>query len=117
MTGSDNVSPVFAPPPAGVVGQGYQPLPGCLDEMLGPDGQPQPHWQTFLHALDVLGAEELTQRWVEAKQLIRENGVTYNVYGDPRGMDRPWQLDPIPLVIGSDEWAKVARGQIGRAHV
>ena len=51
------------------------------------------------HALDELGLAELTRRWDEAQQLIRENGVTYNVYGDPRGMDRPWQLDPIPLLI------------------
>ena len=42
------------------------------------------------------------------QQLIRENGVTYNVYGDPRGMDRPWQLDPIPLLI--------AAGRVGSAR-
>ncbi|MFO0823840.1 MAG: hypothetical protein U0792_12110 [Gemmataceae bacterium] len=35
----------------------------------------------------------------EAQHLIRENGVTYNVYGDPRGISRPWQLDPVPLLI------------------
>ena len=28
-------------------------------------------------------------------KLLRENGVTYNVYGDPRGTDRPWELDPV----------------------
>ena len=47
----------------------------------------------------IWGLPELTRRWQEARQLIRENGVTYNVYGDPRGMDRPWQLDPMPLLI------------------
>ena len=87
---------------AGVVGPGYQPLPGCLDEMLGGDGQVRPHWQSFLQSLQA-GPEELTQRWEEAKQLIRENGVTYNVYGDPRGMDRPWHLDPIPLLVSAQE--------------
>ena len=33
--------------------------------------------------------------------LIRDNGVTYNVYGDPQGADRPWELDPIPLLISA----------------
>ena len=46
-----------------------------------------------------MGRSELSRRWGEAQHLIRENGVTYNVYGDPRGMDRPWQLDPIPHFI------------------
>ena len=28
---------------------------------------------------------------------IRENGITYNVYADPKGADRPWEVDPLPL--------------------
>ena len=39
------------------------------------------------------------------------------MYGDPRGMDRPWVLDPIPLVLAADEWAKLARGLDQRARV
>jgi uncharacterized circularly permuted ATP-grasp superfamily protein len=23
-----------------------------------------------------------------------EHGITYNVYADPQGLDRPWELDP-----------------------
>ena len=44
--------------------------------------------------LDRLGLAEVTRRWDEARQLIRENGVTYNVYGDPRGVGRPWRSTP-----------------------
>ena len=57
---------------------------------------------------------ELTRRWEDARQLIRENGVTYNVYGDPRGLDRPWQLDPIPLLISAGGGRR-ARGRPGAA--
>ena len=64
----------------------------------------RPHWQPFVDALETLGPDELRRRWEESQDLIRENGVTYNVYGDPRGMDRPWQLDPIPLLIAPAEW-------------
>src|SRR5581483_7527788 len=66
-------------------------------------------------AVDQLGRREFTHRWHEATQLIRENGVTYNVYGDPRGMDRPWELDPIPLLIGPDEATRIEAGLIQRA--
>jgi uncharacterized circularly permuted ATP-grasp superfamily protein len=74
---------------------GYSPRGGLYDEMVGPEGIVRPHWQPFLGALDDIGLPGLVRRWEEARHLIRENGVTYNVYGDPRGMDRPWQLDPI----------------------
>ena len=40
------------------------------------------------------GRDELTRRWEQARRLIRENGITHNVYGDPNGLDRPWSLDP-----------------------
>ena len=37
-----------------------------------------------------------TARPLVYNRLIRDNGVTYNVYGDPRGMHRPWEPDPMP---------------------
>jgi uncharacterized circularly permuted ATP-grasp superfamily protein len=57
-----------------------------------------------------IGTVELTKRWEQGRRLIRENGVTYNVYGDPRGMDRPWVLDPIPHVLAADEWHELVAG-------
>ena len=36
---------------------------------------------------------------------IRESGITYNVYADPQGTDRAWQVDPLPLLLAPDEWA------------
>lgn len=96
---------------------GYLPRPGLHDEMVGPGGCIRAPWQTFLLALQELGLPGLMSRWEEARHLIRENGVTYNVYGDPRGMDRPWQLDPIPLLIGAEEAAVIERGLVQRARL
>ena len=42
---------------------------------------------------------ELRRRWREALHLIHENGVSYNVYGDERGMERPWSLSPVPVLV------------------
>ncbi len=52
----------------------------------------------------------------KAAACIHENGVTYNVYGDPRSTDRPWQLDPIPLVIEPREWAAIEAGDAPAGH-
>ena len=62
----------------------YHPPAATRDEMVAEDGHIRPHWQGFLHELHDLGQAESIRRWEEAKHLIRENGVTYNVYGDPR---------------------------------
>jgi len=85
--------------------------------MLGPDGQPRAHWQTFVRALGGLSLGELTRRWEEAKQLIRENGVTYDIYGDPRGLDRPWELDPVPLLIAPAEGKTLDAALVQRARL
>jgi uncharacterized circularly permuted ATP-grasp superfamily protein/uncharacterized alpha-E superfamily protein len=111
--------PSVAPPATanGTAGWDYQQRAGLHDEMLAADRQPRPHWHDFLQALTALGLPELTRRWEEAKLLIHENGVTYNVYGDPRGMDRPWQLDPIPLLISPEEGRVIESGLIQRGRL
>jgi uncharacterized circularly permuted ATP-grasp superfamily protein/uncharacterized alpha-E superfamily protein len=79
------------------------------------DGQPRPHWARLMRALDEIGTAELARRWARAERRIRENGVTYNVYGDPQGTDRPWKIDMIPLLIPPDQWAEIEAGLIQRA--
>ena len=96
---------------------GYAGPASAFDELVRPDGGLRPHWQTFTQELDEIGIDDFTERWREAQQLIRENGVTYNVYGDPRGMDRPWELDPIPLVISPRESEHLQRGLVQRAQL
>jgi len=96
---------------------GYAGHRHVQDELIGEDGQMRRHWQTFVQGLDEIGLDDFTDRWREAQQLIRENGVTYNVYGDPRGLDRPWQLDPIPLVISPAESDHLQQGLVQRARL
>jgi uncharacterized circularly permuted ATP-grasp superfamily protein/uncharacterized alpha-E superfamily protein len=94
---------------------GYGAVTGHWDEMAGPEGEVRRHWRELMTALDSLGDEEFMRRWDEGRRLIQEHGVTYNVYGDPLGTDRPWQLDPIPLLIAEDEWASIEQAVVQRA--
>ena len=94
------------------------PLPAdAYDEMLGSDGRPRPHWASLVRALRGAGRAEMARRGEQARRFIRDNGVTYNVYGDPRGMDRPWQLDAIPLLIPGAEWRALESGLRQRARL
>jgi uncharacterized circularly permuted ATP-grasp superfamily protein/uncharacterized alpha-E superfamily protein len=96
---------------------GYGGLESVFDEAIDADGRVRPHWQVFAQELHHLGLEEFTRRWREAQQLIRQNGVTYNLHGDPNGMDRPWQLDPFPLVLSARESDSLERGLAQRARL
>lgn len=88
---------------------------GHWDETARPDGAPNPTWQRLMAKLQQLGPGELMVRWEQARRLLEENGVTYNVYGDPRGVDRPWQLDAVPMLLESDEWAGIEAAVSQRA--
>src|ERR1700736_4511027 len=96
---------------------GYPQTPGVYDEMSAARGVLRPNWDMFINSLSALRTQELARRWQTARQRIRENGVTYNVYGDPLGMDRPWNLDAIPLMIPPSEWEQLEAGLIQRARL
>jgi uncharacterized circularly permuted ATP-grasp superfamily protein/uncharacterized alpha-E superfamily protein len=95
----------------------YESLAEFFDEMVAVDGRPRTHWQPLLGQIAAMGPHELNQRWENAKRLIRENGVTYNIYGDPQGMDRPWALDPLPLLIAPADAAFIDAGLVQRAKL
>lgn len=97
--------------------EGYKPAASVCDEMIDASGALRPHWHMFVNLLDDLGWAELRRRWDQAKRLIHDNGVTYNVYGDPQGMDRPWNLDAIPLLLSPQQWEPVERGLKQRAEL
>jgi uncharacterized circularly permuted ATP-grasp superfamily protein len=96
---------------------GYRARPGVYDEMVGADGEIRPHWRYLAEALGTLGLPALHDRWREARRLLRESGATYNVYGDPQRPERPLQLDPIPVLVSSDEWREIAWGLVQRAEL
>lgn len=94
----------------------YQVQPGIGDEMW--DGaQVQGHWAYFMRSLQELGFAEMERRRQEANRLLRENGVTYNIYSDPQGYNRIWDLDPIPSLIDSEQWASIEAGLVERAEL
>ncbi|MET0386083.1 MAG: circularly permuted type 2 ATP-grasp protein [Polyangiales bacterium] len=96
---------------------GYAARSQAFDELVDDDGNLRAHWVRFAELLGGLGGRELTRRWETVQRQLRENGVTYNVYDDNRGMHRPWTLDPVPLLIQPDEWRNLERGLSQRAYL
>jgi uncharacterized circularly permuted ATP-grasp superfamily protein/uncharacterized alpha-E superfamily protein len=104
--------------PASDIGKQYYATQlGIYDEMYATENKALPYWGRFMGALDALGTENLELRRREAQRLLRENGVTYNVYGDSQKLTRPWKLDPVPLLISSEEWTVIEAGLKQRAEL
>src|SRR5689334_11708345 len=86
---------------------GYPAATTRYDEMLAREREPRPHWQRLYDQLAAATPETMRERVQWVQRQVRENGVTYNVYADPEGADRPWELDMLPLIIPPDEWAGI----------
>ena len=90
--------------------QNYSTVAGPNDELLDPQGKVRPHWKWITDAQADMPASLLAERRRQAEDMVRQHGITYNVYSDAKGMDRPWALDVLPVVIPMDEWAHIERG-------
>ena len=91
----------------------YQPplrYGAAYDELSADGVAPRPHWTHLMESLRAIGHEELGRRWARAERRIRENGITYNIYGD-------WKIDIVPLLIPADEWRHIEAAIIQRAQL
>ena len=86
-------------------------------ELLDRQGGVRPHWQRLFRQLERSSPEQLRQRQALVERQIQENGVTYNVYADPKGTDRPWALDLLPNLLSAAEWQPIAAGVAQRARL
>jgi uncharacterized circularly permuted ATP-grasp superfamily protein/uncharacterized alpha-E superfamily protein len=113
------VAPILPATPAVEAGffGAYTAPPTYYDEMLTVTGEVRPHWKQFARAISALGSEEFARRWQQAQHLVVENGIAYGAYGDPHDAARPWNLDPLPLLIPASEWQKISAGLLQRAKL
>src|SRR5690348_13840749 len=76
-----------------------------------------PAAQAVMNRLGALGSAELSRRQEIAQRMLRENGVAYNAFGDPREILQAWELDALPLLISSGEWQHVCAALEQRAKL
>ncbi len=110
-------------------GAGSSARLAAFDEMVTGQGAIRPHWQPLFGALSQLGDGGIASRAERARQHLEEDGVTFNLYaaadapirarGVPRGggLQQPWALDLLPLVVCAEEWAALEAGVAQRARL
>ena len=113
---SDAGSPEVAIATPGILAAYPRPV-GRHDALIAADGSVRPQWRTLLSELGRTDGGEAARRRQAVRRMIRDNGVTYNVYDDAGGAARPWDLDILPLVLDADEWQRIEAGVIQRARL
>lgn len=92
-------------------------LESSFDEMFDSSCTARAHWADIIDGIEKAGIKQLEQKQLEIDWRLEDNGVTYNIYNDPEGNNRRWNLDPIPLVLTSTEWEEISKGLKQRAKL
>ncbi|MGB5419620.1 circularly permuted type 2 ATP-grasp protein [Algibacter sp.] len=88
------------------------------DEVIKPDMTINTNWKKLLNNFSEIGYENLLAKQDEIDWLMEENGVTYNVYNDPNGLNRSWGLNVIPYIVNQLEWeSTIEKGIMQRAEI
>jgi uncharacterized circularly permuted ATP-grasp superfamily protein len=87
---------------------GYPTSPA--DEAVGPAGRMRDGYAVVEPVLARLGTAGLMSAAATAAAERADRGVTVASWDDGRQIVRPFPLDPLPRVVGADDWATVAAG-------
>ncbi len=97
--------------------KGYDRQRDSYDELWVGNDQLHQHWRHLLRQIHKLGVNELRGRNQELQRLLKDHGVTYNIYDRQDGFNNPWELDPVPFLISPEDWQPLELGIQQRARV
>ncbi|MCU0704246.1 MAG: circularly permuted type 2 ATP-grasp protein [Fimbriiglobus sp.] len=93
---------------------GYTPHPTAWDELFAPLGGPHPHCQPLVDRLGQLRLGEFQSKRASADLAFVNQGITFSVYSDQRGVEKIFPFDLIPRPIPAHEWATLEAGLVQR---
>ena len=89
---------------------------GFHDEMFDASGLPRTEAQLLLDTIGALGEGQLERCQQAAERILVQLGITFNVYGDEAGTERPFPFDLVPRIVTAAEWDWIERGLKQRIH-
>src|SRR5690349_6644561 len=87
---------------------------GLFDEMFAAPGVARPHYRTVAERLRGLSSAAFARRVRMADLTFRNQGITFTVYGDNRGVEKIFPFDLVPRIIPAQEWETIERGLVQR---
>jgi uncharacterized circularly permuted ATP-grasp superfamily protein/uncharacterized alpha-E superfamily protein len=87
------------------------------DELLDGSGQVRPHWRALLDGLGEMSEADRANRAQRLDRRVRDTGIAYDIFSDPRKPSQRWQLDLAPLMISAAEWRWLEEAITQRARL
>src|SRR5947207_4510402 len=85
-----------------------------FDEMFATPGTPREHYAPVHQRLAKLAPNAFERRRRMADVSYRNQGITFTVYGDQRGVEKTFPFDLVPRIVPANEWDIIERGLIQR---
>ncbi len=85
----------------------YQTTPGVFDEYLDANQKVRPHWQGIASQFERIPSGTWNERKNKLDKLIRDYGVTYDLYSEDSGKRANWALDMLPNCLQESELQKI----------
>ncbi len=92
----------------------YEQYPNTWDEMFDDSGKVRAIYSDFGKFLSEAKLDSLNQMKEFSNQFFKNQGVTFTVYHDNKGVERIFPFDIIPRIINSNEWEIIEKGIIQR---
>ena len=87
----------------------YTCPPDIWDEMCT-EGKVRSHYTKMVSSFQNLNVPDLQQKDLLASELFMNQGITFTVYSDNKGIERIFPFDIIPRIITGKEWDVVEKG-------
>ncbi len=94
--------------------QTYQPHSLAWDELFSRDSAPHPHCKILHDRLGKLLVQDFLAKRAGADMAFVNQGITFSVYSDMRGVEKIFPFDLIPRPVPGAEWDRIEEGLIQR---
>ena len=95
---------------------GYSAHATAWDELFDRTGTPHPHCVALVERLGKLSHPEFQSMRSGADLAFVNQGITFSVYSDRRGVEKIFPFDLIPRTIPAGEWALLETGLVQRVR-
>jgi uncharacterized circularly permuted ATP-grasp superfamily protein len=94
--------------------EGYRPHSTAWDELFQAANSPHDHCRLLFNRLGQASLTEFQQRRASADLVFVNQGITFSVYADRRGVEKIFPFDLIPRPVASGEWQVLEAGLVQR---
>lgn len=88
----------------------YPKVLSTFDEMFLGSDQPREHYQEVFEVLKSLGMSQFKEKEALSRLASINQGITFTVYSDGKGIERIFPFDLIPRIVQKTEWTHIESG-------